>query len=150
MATRDKTRSGAVRAKRRKGSDRLHETIDRSVMFEITAGDEGLERDLFRHFRKVNDEDAALLRSGVVTSDVALIVHSSHRMKGAAQAIGARRLALACQDLERTAREGRLDAVHEAMPVLESELYRVNLFLDALELRPVGTPPRAVPTALEE
>ncbi len=51
---------------------------------------------------------------------------AAHSFKGSSSNIGAQRLSALCRDIERSAREGRLDALHELLTQVEQEFSSVS------------------------
>jgi HPt (histidine-containing phosphotransfer) domain-containing protein len=74
--------------------------IERSALAEITGGDPVVEREMLAQFLRYGLEDAGSLRIAIASRDMETAVRSAHRMKGAAAAIGAQRLAAASARIE--------------------------------------------------
>jgi two-component system sensor histidine kinase EvgS len=104
--------------------------LDRSMLIEICGRDAQAERALVEEFRRLNEADAARLRSAAARKDVAELIEVSHRMKGAGRTIGAFPMAVLCERIERAAEHGQIEAALAVMPVLEEELQRATQFLD--------------------
>lgn len=105
--------------------------IDPAPLAELSAGDEGILHEVFRQFRQVNDQDAALLRSAVRDRDLKLVAHASHRIKGAGRTVGANELAQASEHIEDAARCGDWTSIEGGMAAFDSALARVNAYLDS-------------------
>ena len=106
--------------------------VDRSVIAEFSGGDASTERHIFTEFRCANDEDAAMLKRAVATSDSSQITRSTHRMLGASRMIGALDFARVCERIEHASRTSDWAAVEAHMGAFQHELQRLNTYLDAL------------------
>ena len=106
--------------------------VDRSVLAAISKGKGAIEREFITLFRRVNDEDLAMLHKAVRAGDVAGALHASHRMSGACRMIGAIALAAVCERLEAASRANDFNGVKASMPDLQREVARVYAFLDSM------------------
>lgn len=106
--------------------------IDRASLAEITGGDAAAERDILIDFRRVNDEDAAMLKRAVAESDMPQITRAAHRIKGASRMVGALRLADVCERLEAASRASDWDTIRAGMGTFQQEWARLNVYFDAL------------------
>ena len=88
------------------------------------------EREILNDFRRVNDEDAAMLRRAVDKSDFAAIATASHRIKGASRMIGATALAGVCEHLERASSASDWESVASNLDVFGHELERLNAYCE--------------------
>ena len=86
---------------------------------------------LVADFRRVNDDDAAQLRSAVQRADCTHATTFAHRIKGACLMLGAEPLAGTCLRIERAASASDLAAIRAAMPDFDAELARLDDYLDA-------------------
>ena len=84
-----------------------------------------------QHFRRVNEVDVELLMHAVKHGDLPSITHSAHRIKGACGFIGATDLASICSMVEQAGRSGDGPAIEGLMEGFQSELERLNAYLDA-------------------
>ena len=75
--------------------------VDPSVLGVISGGDAAAERQMLADFRRVNDDDAAMLMLAVDRRDIARVTNASERIGGASRTIGAMALAAVCERLER-------------------------------------------------
>ena len=82
------------------------------------VGDEGVAG-ILGEFRASTDGDVAMLQACIVQKDAREASRMAHRIKGAACAVGAERLALAAAEVERAA---RLEDLHKASLSVESLL----------------------------
>lgn len=106
--------------------------IDRTELAEISGGDRSIERQMLAVFRRANDADVAALRQALAKRDVATVIRSSHRVKGAGRMVGARALASICEKIERAGHAGDWDAVAAQGEALDRELDRVYACLGTL------------------
>jgi CheY-like chemotaxis protein/two-component sensor histidine kinase len=104
--------------------------LDRSALADLTGGDMQAEREILNDFRRVNDEDAAMLRRAVDKSDFAAIATASHRIKGASRMIGATALAGVCEHLERASSASDWESVASNLDVFGHELERLNAYCE--------------------
>lgn len=106
--------------------------VDRSVLAAISGGDETIERDILIDFRRINDEDATMLKNAVIKHDTPQITRASHRIKGASKMVGAIDLAAICELIESASRTDSQTAIDASMGVFSYELGRLNTYLDSL------------------
>ncbi len=104
--------------------------LDRSALADLTGGDVQAEREILTDFRRVNDEDAAMLKRAVDKSDFAAVATASHRIKGASRMIGAMALAGVCERLERAGSASDWESVASNMGVFGHELDRLNTYCE--------------------
>ena len=106
--------------------------VDRSVLAEISGGDAGAERDILLDFRRVNDEDAAMLKQAITNSDIPQVTRASHRIKGACRMVGAMGLASVCEHIEHASRANDWNTITVYMGAFHQEWMRLNAYFDAL------------------
>jgi signal transduction histidine kinase/CheY-like chemotaxis protein/CHASE3 domain sensor protein/HPt (histidine-containing phosphotransfer) domain-containing protein len=106
--------------------------IDDSVLAEISDGDEALARDILLRFHHFNAEDAILLKDAVSKADISLVIHASHRIKGASRTVGAAGLAAVCERLERASRANDWQGVTSSMPDFHTEVERLNHYIGTM------------------
>ncbi len=101
--------------------------IDPAVIAGLTGGDAAVERKVLEIFQRTNAMDAAVLGQALAERDIAQVVQSVHRIKGASKTMGASALAAVCERLEHAGRAGDWSAIeadmrafHEALACLES------------------------------
>jgi PAS domain S-box-containing protein len=104
--------------------------LDRSALASLTGGDVAVEREILMDFRRVNAEDAAMLKRVVDGSNSLEVTTASHRIKGASKMIGAMGLAAVCERLERASRAEDWSAVRANMGAFEHELERLNHYCE--------------------
>lgn len=104
--------------------------LDRSVLAGLTGGDVAIVREILLDFRRVNDNDAAVLKQAVERLDIPQITLASHRIKGASKMIGATALAAVCERLERAGRASDLKSVQASMGAFQHELSRLNSYCE--------------------
>jgi len=107
--------------------------LDATVLAATLGADPALQRNLLASFRRVNDQDAAALRSAVAAGDLPAVAHAAHRMHGASRTIGAVGYARICERLEGSGREGDLTAVSFSMEDLHRELTRLDSYFDSID-----------------
>lgn len=103
--------------------------LDREALRRLTGGQEGATSRVLGRFKQVNDRDLAALLAAVEASDLAEIARCAHRMKGAAQLIGARALAAACARLEAVANDGDMMALGEVVARLRQNVETLDELL---------------------
>jgi PAS domain S-box-containing protein len=106
--------------------------VDRSVLAEISGGDAAAERDILLDFRRVNDEDAAMLKQAVTNSDIPQVTRASHRIKGACKMVGAMELASVCEHIEHASRANDWNTIQVYMGAFHQEWMRLNAYLDSM------------------
>ena len=104
--------------------------IDRSVLAGISGGDAATEREILIDFRRLNDEDAAMLKRGVTTSNNPQVIRATHRIKGASTMIGALGLARVCEHIEHASRVNDWTSIKASMATFQDEWMRLNAYLD--------------------
>jgi signal transduction histidine kinase/CheY-like chemotaxis protein/HPt (histidine-containing phosphotransfer) domain-containing protein len=105
---------------------------DRSVLDQISGGDVEFARSILADFRRVNDEDAGMLKLAVAAGDIAQIKRTIHRIKGASRLVGALALAGVCESIEDAVRGNDLTMIEIGMGLFDLEWVRLNAHLDAL------------------
>ena len=98
----------------------------------MSGGNLTVEREILIDFRRVNDKDAAMLEWAIAARDRLKIVHIAHRIKGASLSIGATRLATISESIENAGRANDLTTVELEIGVFQTELKRLNTYLDAV------------------
>jgi len=104
--------------------------IDPSVLAAISGGDAAAEREMLKDFRRVNDDDAAMLRLAVDKHDIAQVTIASERIMGASRTVGAMALGAVCERLERASGLGDWKAIQTHMQAFQRELERVNSYCE--------------------
>jgi signal transduction histidine kinase/DNA-binding response OmpR family regulator len=104
--------------------------LDRTALASLTGGDAAAEREILMDFRRVNAEDAAMLKHAVDGSNILEVTTASHRIKGASKMIGAMGLAAVCERLERASRADDWLTVRANMGAFEHELERLNHYCE--------------------
>jgi len=100
--------------------------LDHTALASLTGGDAAAEREILMDFRRVNADDAAMLKRAVAGSNILEVATMSHRIKGASKIIGATQLAAVCERLERASRADDWLTVRASMRAFEHELERLN------------------------
>jgi two-component system, NarL family, sensor histidine kinase EvgS len=108
--------------------------FDPNVMAEISEGDAQIEREILLRFHRENSRDAEALDNAVQANAIDAVTRFSHRIVGAARTVGAKRLALACERMERAARDKDWEAIASHMPLIHDELARLDAHVGSLSL----------------
>lgn len=106
--------------------------VDRSVLAGISGGNTVAEREILIDFRRVNDEDAAMLKRAVTAGDTPQVIRTIHRIKGAGKMVGALGLAGVCERIEQASRANDSTMVRTGMQAFQQEWQRLNAYLDTL------------------
>jgi len=107
--------------------------IGRAALAEVSGGDAQAEREVLSQFLHYGIEDARSLRIGVASRETAQIARYAHRMKGAAGAIGASRLARACERVEACAKRGDWPGILAGMEQFEEAMTQLRDYITGLE-----------------
>jgi PAS domain S-box-containing protein len=102
-----------------------------TVLAPLGEGSPLVEK-LLREYRESTARDAEELRALVEAGDSAAIAEMAHKLRGAAQAVGAESLALVCDRIERASHAFNWKSVESQMGRFESELQRLNEYLDSI------------------
>lgn len=105
--------------------------LDRSVLAVVSGGDVAVEREILAEFRRVNDDDAVVLKLAVDRRDIAHLTNASERIKGGCRTVGAAALAAVCERLERASGVGDWKAIESNMEAFRRELERLNAYCEA-------------------
>jgi HPt (histidine-containing phosphotransfer) domain-containing protein len=116
--------------------NRLAETtvaapVDRAVLAEISGGDTAAERDILLDFRRVNNEDVAMLKQAVDKNDLPQVTRASHRIKGASKMIGAMPLAIVCEHIEHASRANDWNTIKVYMEAFHQEYLRLDAYFNS-------------------
>jgi response regulator RpfG family c-di-GMP phosphodiesterase len=106
--------------------------VDPSALAAISCGDLATEREILMDFRRVNDQDAAMLERAVATSDTPQVTRATHRILGASRTVGALTLAGICERIERASRANDWTTIAAGMEAFHHESIRLNAYFDAL------------------
>ncbi len=106
--------------------------LDLALLAEISGGDAAVREEILASFHQANELDAAALRRAVGRNDLARAKDFSHRLKGATRTLGATRLAQVCARIEAAGAAGDSLDIQLAMGIFETELLRLNRYLEAL------------------
>jgi HPt (histidine-containing phosphotransfer) domain-containing protein len=94
--------------------------FDPKALREVTRGNAEVQRDIARVFLRFMDEALPQLQSALASSDLAGLAALAHKAKSSAGAVGARRLAKGCQQLEAAMKA--TDATVDAAEALVQEI----------------------------
>jgi two-component system sensor histidine kinase EvgS len=104
--------------------------VDRSVLAAITGGDAAVEREILTDFRRINDEDAVMLKLAVDGRVMPQVINASHRIKGASRTVGATALASVCERLENASRANDWKDVEANMGAFHLEMEHLNAYCE--------------------
>lgn len=105
--------------------------VDDAVLAAVCGGDTAVEREVLSEFRRVNDDDAAMLKFAVDSREMPQVIIASERIKGASRTVGAIALAAVCERLERAGGVGDWKAIETDMGAFKRELERLNSYCEA-------------------
>ncbi|MDB5860437.1 MAG: sensor hybrid histidine kinase [Ramlibacter sp.] len=106
--------------------------LDTVLLAEISGGNATATAQILADFRQANELDAAALRRAAGRDDFTPVMEVSHRIKGATLMLGATRLSEACGRIEAAGAAGHPADLHVAMGSFETELLRLNSYLETL------------------
>ncbi len=111
------------------------DTIDRSILAEISGGDATSEQRILKDFRHANDADADKLAKALVLRDLSGITRIVHRILGASRMVGARRIAGACEQIAHASKSKDWPAVAAGTQAFQLERQQLNAYFDSLQPR---------------
>lgn len=100
--------------------------LERVVLQELSGGDEQIEQRILEDYRISNSEDFGILEEAVGARDISQISRMTHRMEGAARAIGAQVFAACCREMREASHTSDWEAISTAMGRLVEEMDRLN------------------------
>lgn len=104
--------------------------LDASVIHQISAGDSGLERAIYKSFLDENKSEGTELKMAISGFDIEKIIFLTHKLKSSASAIGAKRLAAYAKSVEHLARNKDRDKLlamqNEFLAVLDETVKAIN------------------------
>ena len=115
--------------------------LDRDVLEDLRelTPDGSLLVQIADTFVSTAPEHVAELRAAVATADADLVRQAAHRLRGAAGALGAVKVARLCTRLEEMSVQGRLDGAPAVASAIETALGRATADLpDTVGPRPVS------------
>jgi CheY-like chemotaxis protein/HPt (histidine-containing phosphotransfer) domain-containing protein len=112
------------------GATASEDLLDGDVLAEISGGSDAARADILANFRRINDVDALTMQSAARADDLAQLLASAHRIKGASLMVGATSLAGACARIECAAQAKNPEEVNAAMDGFNMEMARLNCYMD--------------------
>jgi CheY-like chemotaxis protein len=106
--------------------------FDHARLAILMHGSAAVQAEILAGFRRINAQDAALLREAVRHEDFTRISLLAHRIKGASMMLGAVHFAEACSLVSMAARAADRKAVDAAFAFLEREMAELDEHLDVL------------------
>lgn len=97
-------------------ADEMPPGIDEGHLHRMTLGDRSLEREVLKIFAR----QTVVLLGRMADAEPAYAAAAAHTLKGSARGVGAWRVALAAERVEKAAGEGRRAAVIAAIAELEA------------------------------
>jgi CheY-like chemotaxis protein/HPt (histidine-containing phosphotransfer) domain-containing protein len=106
--------------------------IDHERLAAMAHGSADAQAEILADFRRINAQDAALLRQAVQQNDFPQISILAHRIKGAGLMLGAAQFAETCSLVSMAGRASDRKAVDAALVFLEREMTALYGHLDAM------------------
>jgi signal transduction histidine kinase/CHASE3 domain sensor protein/HPt (histidine-containing phosphotransfer) domain-containing protein len=103
--------------------------LDHEILRVLTGGHDAATARVLGQFKRVNDRDVATLLAAVEREDLPEVARTAHRIKGAAQLIGARALAEACAQLEALAHGADPSALGDSLTRVRQHVETLDDFL---------------------
>lgn len=106
--------------------------IDHERLAAMAHGSAATQAEILADFRRINVQDAALLRQAIGQDDFAQISILAHRIKGASMMLGAAWFAETCSLVSMAGRGSDRKAAVSAMVFFEREMVALDGYLEAL------------------
>lgn len=103
-----------------------------ATLRELSPGDDSFLREIIGIYLHDSPVRIAEIRTGIATSDAALLTRAAHSLKGSSGNFGALRLQAASKEVEQLANEGRVAEAAALLPRLEAEFQQVAAALQKL------------------
>lgn len=113
------------------GSD-ASQPLDVSVLSRMLGDDPADHRRLLRRFHDSLDDFRVQLAAAHEAGDAVTQARHAHRLKSSARALGAATLATLCEKVEHAARTPDLEDLARLAPRVDSEIDRLEIFLETL------------------
>lgn len=104
--------------------------IDHSLLINIVGENEVAIREILIDFKETNSKDISLLLKAMKMNNLSLAMEMAHRVKGACQLIGAKKIVAICQNIEEASRQGEEKKVANNLEILEKNAARVFNYIE--------------------
>jgi PAS domain S-box-containing protein len=134
----EQSETGPKQAETHVGSGDGRRALDAKALLEWFSGNRKLLRDIVKTFRDDCPRMMARIRSALAANDANLLAEAAHALKGSVGNFGPTAALDSIRDMEKIARQGKLDGAWELYATLEDE---IALLLPALHA--IGAQQRA-------
>jgi CheY-like chemotaxis protein/HPt (histidine-containing phosphotransfer) domain-containing protein len=121
----------------------MPDMIDHARLAALAHGSAAAQAQILADFRRMNAQDAALLRQAVHQDDFTGISILAHRIKGASMMLGALQFAETCSLVSMAGRASDRKAVDAALVFLEREMAELDGYLHTLGSGEPSASPRS-------
>ncbi len=109
------------------------ELLDLARLAAISVGSGKPQAALLADFRRINADDAALMRGAIRKRDLQRAASLAHRLRGAAVMLGAHPFAATCHAIAQAGTAGDTEQVELAMARFELQHADLNRYIDSLD-----------------
>lgn len=124
--------------------------IDHVRLAAMAHGSATTQAEILADYRRINAQDAALLRQAARQDDFLQVSILAHRIKGASLMLGAVQFAETCSLVSMAGRDSDRKAVDAALVFLEREMAQLDRYLDALGNGELATPAPLIASPLSQ